>query len=641
MFLMKRRGAVVAACALLLCAVVARAQSASAPPAPRAAPQTPARRPPQPGTRRVVAPSAAPRMPATAPTAPAAEQAPQARSAAPQRAVAPPRQVVTVVHRLSGWKLLTWLATSGPPALELEDLPSTDDVHTNIVAGYIWEDGRTVVARLPRAEVEVESFAAAPPPGLFASTADKQDDGHEYMIVTNDGTRVNAKFVGLDASTGLSLLEAAEPIIQGVPMGAEGNTEDPTVGERVRLYAPAPAAKSTTEASTAPEAAEGFIYLSIDQMEGTLTQVRRGPSGRLSTVVVRANVSPEWTGAVAADESGEVVGIVSQSISGETQIVPIETMRTARERVLRLGASAPQPWLGFRGYETFKAPLQTWVGLGWKPETALPHIQKRQGVFLTAVAPGTPAALAGLRAGDIIARVGARDVRTVEDLSFTLKEAGVGSTLDFTVLRAASMAPLKLSVQLKGAQNPELATAEAEERAARASLAALRREVEAVRTEEQSATDASALSQIYARMREAQLRMGKAQEQMEAAEARVAAARYRVAGDQAQAAGVYNAASPLQTFGLNAIGLNARGASRLGASGGLLVVAVRPDSPCAASGLRAGDVIETVNGSPFTRPDLRRLINGYEGTPISLGVVRQGQRLTISLALSGENDWHW
>src|SRR5947209_16768476 len=175
-------------------------------------------------------------------------------------------------------------------------------------------------------------------------------------------------------------------------MGAEGDTENPTVGERVRLYAPAPAERSATEASTAPEAAAGFISLGIDQMEGTLTEVKRGPSGRLFTVVVRANVSPEWTGAVAADESGEVVGIVSQSGSGETQIVPVETMRTARERVLRLGASAPQPWLGFRGFETFKAPLQTWVGLLCKPQMALPHVQKRQVLVLSWVRPGGPRA---------------------------------------------------------------------------------------------------------------------------------------------------------------------------------------------------------------------------------------------------------
>src|SRR5256714_13581486 len=98
------------------------------------------------------------------------------------------------------------------------------------------------------------------------------------MIVTNDGTRVDAKFVGLDASTGLSMLEAAEPIIQGVPIGAEGDTEDPTVGEHVRLYAPAPAAESANAAgTTAPAAGGGFISLMIEQKGGTPTEDQTGP----------------------------------------------------------------------------------------------------------------------------------------------------------------------------------------------------------------------------------------------------------------------------------------------------------------------------------------------------------------------------
>ena len=49
------------------------------------------------------------------------------------------------------------------------------------------------------------------------------------------------------------------------------------------------------------------------------------------------------------------------------------------------------------------------------------------------------------------------DVRSVEDLSSSLKEAGVGSLVDFTVWRSFEQTPLKLSVQLKGAQNPALA----------------------------------------------------------------------------------------------------------------------------------------------------------------------------------------
>jgi S1-C subfamily serine protease len=594
---------------------------------------------PEPQDKRVVITTDTP-APATAPAAPPAStravaQTPQARGVAP-RAITPPPQVVTVVHRLSGWKLLNWLAASAPPTPELEDLPSTDDAHTNIVAGYVSEDGRTVIARLPRAEVGLDSFPA-PPPGLLPSTALKQTDEHEYMIVTADNRRVEAKFVGLDAATGLSLLESNESLLSNAAFGEVGDTEDPTVGQRVRLFAPAPAPKSVpgvAVASTAPVG--GYIYLSIDRREGQLTEVRRAPSGKLASVTARADVPPEWVGAVAADESGYVVGIVAQSVQGETQIVPVETIRGARERVLKLRASAPQPWLGARGDAAFRAPLQTWVASGWKPEFALPHIQNGQGIFLTAVAPGTPAAIAGLRPGDVIARVGARDVRGVEDFSYSLKEAGVGSQVDFTVWRALEQKPLNISVQLQGAQNPALATAEAEERAARESLVALRGEIEDIQIQEQRAANMAALTLLAQRLQQAQQRLDKVREQIEEAQARAAAASFYVAGDPALTRVNAYAASPLQTLGLNAVGLNARGASRLGASRGLLVVAVRPDSPCAASGLRAGDLIETLNGSPLAPAELGRLVSAYEATtPIALGVVRQGRRLTVNVSLVG------
>ena len=72
---------------------------------------------------------------------------------------------------------------------------------------------------------------------------------------------------------------------------------------------------------------------------------------------------------------------------------------------------------------------------------------------------------------------------------------------------------------------------------------------------------------------------------------------------------------------------------------GLLVVAVRPDSPCAASGLRAGDLIETLNGSTFTPADLGRLVSAYEATtPITLGLVREGRRLTLNVSPAVEGE---
>ncbi|MFL6335266.1 MAG: PDZ domain-containing protein [Pyrinomonadaceae bacterium] len=560
-------------------------------------------------------------------------------------AAVPPREVVTVVHRLSGWKLLAWLATSGPPALELDEWPSSSDAHTNIVAGYVYEDGRSVAARLPQTEVELETFNVPhTPPPFFAQAGSGTQAEPEYLLVTSAGKHVEAKFVGLDASTGLALLEAGESLFGGEPMGVMGDTDDPTVGQRVRLYAPIPAeappAPAARPVPPAPPRSD-YIYLSIDQKEGRLTHLVRAPSGRLSSVVVSADVPPEWDGAVAANELGEVVGIVSQSRDGETRILPVNSVREACERVMRLRGTVPQPWLGARGDAASKAPLDAWIGMGWQPEAARPLIAKRQGVFLTAVVPGTPAALAGLRAGDLVTSVGPRDVWSIEDLSMTLKEAGVGSVVDLTVWRALSPEPLKVSVELKGAKNPARATAEAEQNALRASLLASVREIREMR-----ATQArlraqfvdprgDELTRLADRIAAAESRSKRLREQLVRAQEMPGGSELfsvegapLLVGPQTRARD-FAVSTRLKTFGLHALGLSSRSAATLGAQGGLLVVAVQPESPAAVSGLLAGDVIETVNGSPLWRFELNRLTNTPDTTPAVFGLVRGGKRLSV------------
>ncbi|HEV3469446.1 MAG TPA: PDZ domain-containing protein, partial [Pyrinomonadaceae bacterium] len=537
-----------------------------------------------------------------------------------------PREVVTVVHRLSGWKLLTWLAASGPPMLEVDNLPSALDVHTNIVAGFVHADGRKVVARLPQGGAELDPAGVEPPPGLLPVAAGDHGQS-EFTLILGDGRKVSADFVGLDAATGLSLLEASEPLF--ATAGDEGHTEDPAVGQRVRLYAPAPVAAAPAPAAPAEE---GVIYLGIDRADGRLTEVTRAPSGRPFRVTARADgVTPAWTGAVATNEAGALVGIVAQSVPGETQIVTGEMVRQAVKRVQDSRASVPQPWLGVRGDAAFRTPLENWLDKGWRAETALPLIQGRQGVLLTSVPPGTPAFAAGLRPGDVIARVGGRDLRTVEDLSLVLKELRVGSTADFTVWRSREPGPLKLAVLLEGTQNPALSTAEAEARAARESLLSAQALVREARLGEQKTGASESLRAAERRLEEAAARLFEA-------EARVAEARFGLAREvparAAFEAQAQLARRPLQTYGLEVIGLTRRGAARLGARGGVLVVSVRPDSPAAASGLLAGDVIETVDGRAFTRLGFGRLAQGAGPGPLSLGVVRLKQRINVALGLA-------
>lgn len=534
----------------------------SPPPTPAVAPGAP------------VAPQPRPGFGVVTPRAPRATTAPPraAQPAPPAPPSAPPPKVVTVVHRLSGWKLLVWLAASGPATLTLDQWPSPADVHTNIVAGFVADDGRTVVTRLPQAAAEVEASTPAPfPPGLFAARETLESSLPELILVRSDGVKVPARFLGLDAATGLSLLEAAEPLL--TPAGDVGDTEEtPSVGQRLFLFAPTPVAQAP------PTGDEGVIYMSMGETEGKVTEVGRAPTGKPLSARARApRISPAWTGAVATDETGALVGIVSQSGGTETSIVTAEAMRAAIARVRARGASVPHPWLGARGDEVSAAGLSLFERNGWRPWAALPLINKQVGVLLTSVADGTPAFEAGLRPGDVVTRLNERDVRNLEDFSFGLREAGAGSTVNFTVLRDRVEVPLTVSVRLSETLDPALATAEAESRAARARS---RRGV--------VAHAAPVLPRLN----------------------------------------FFN--KPLQEFGLNVLGLTPRSAPRLAARNGLLVVSVRPESAAALAGLRAGDVIEAVNGQVLEGIGAARLFPPLTATTdFTLSVVRARQRITV------------
>jgi S1-C subfamily serine protease len=551
---------------------------------------------------------------------------------------------VTVVHRLSGWKLLTWLAVSGPPALELDRFPSASDVHTNIVAGFLGPDGKTVMARIPRAEVELETLALSPPPlDLFGFNEKPFAPSFpEFMLVSRDGKRVKAKFVGLDSTTGLSLLEAEEPLLS-IAAGDEGHTETPSVGQRVHLFAPARVTPPAHYPGVIDQ--DGTIYLDMSSTAGQLVEVNRAAPGQPARVTAHApQATPALAGAVATNDSGRPLGIVALSGPAEARILPMEDVRTAADRVRAVrSVVVPQPWLGVRGDAAFKSSLDVWVSRGWKPEAALPLIRGRRGVFVTSVAPETPAFQSGLRSGDVIARVGESEVAGIDDLTTLLRQAGVGAEVNLTVLRAFSSEPVRLPVVLSGSPYPAISTLEAELRAARSDVFDVRSEVSAVRRDQRRLKggsqeverQAAELAALEARTRRAEQGLMDALARYAAAEERVAVARARVlrTPDWSITAKGSFLPRPLRSSGLEVIGLTPRSATRLGAKGGVLVVYAMPGSAAARCGLRAGDVIETVDGRSFAHSELRGIIRNSIEPQIALGVVRGPTKLTILLPL--------
>jgi S1-C subfamily serine protease len=67
---------------------------------------------------------------------------------------------------------------------------------------------------------------------------------------------------------------------------------------------------------------------------------------------------------------------------------------------------------------------------GWRNEQLDELIKAQRGILLIGVMPKTPAALARLQPGDVILRVNHDDIKSTEQFSRLLGEAGSGNGLN-------------------------------------------------------------------------------------------------------------------------------------------------------------------------------------------------------------------
>lgn len=510
---------------------------------------------------------------------------------------------------------MRWLYRSGAPVaavVEFDDEnPSQTEMHTSITAGFAMGDGHSIVASLPRAEAEIEIPMAAvgatttpPLPGekrtepVVAPSAQSAN----LMVMRGDGFQFAANYVGLDGLTGLSLLRIEGLELPSIPDALE---EKLSVGQRVRLFAPEPAGSNVT----------ANLFLRMGEIEGRLMSIARSSSGKIAHLTVRApNLSPAITGGVALNEAGETVGIVEASSATEARILPAQIVRRAAERVLARRASVPRPLLGVRGKAVTAASVFQFTSSGWSQAEAVALMGKGQGLLLTSVAPHTPAALADLRPGDIIVRVNNSDVKSVEDFSLMLSEANGEAPMMFTILRGQTTAPPHTSPTLAPAP-PVAATAQ---------MAAM----PPVRLEPfKLPKPLKPLKPISVSVK---MNFSFQMEMMTPSKSATF-----FSSSTATSTALSTAAFIAR--GVEAIPLAAAAASRRGARAGVLVINVVPSSQAARSGLREGDVIESVNGKLLSSP-LQISPHLLRDASLALGLVRNGQKLTVNLPAVNTKD---
>ena len=267
----------------------------------------------------------------------------------------------------------------------------------------------------------------------------------DLRVITRDGKRIMGRYIGLDGLTGLSLITLTNG---SLPQIVDSKVESIVVGQLLRVIGPQPAPRSETGAKTA-------MYVRIGETDAMVIDVSRSPSGGIARVKIKsAKLSPTNIGGIAINDAGETLGIVDAVEGSEATIVPVALVRMAAKRVLARQASVPRPWLGIKGEPIGAVSLERFLRVGWELERARELAEKRQGILLTSVAPGSPAALAKLKPGDVILSVNNGYVRSANDFSWLLDEAGPEIPVLFTVARPGKDISEALEIKLSESPDP-------------------------------------------------------------------------------------------------------------------------------------------------------------------------------------------
>ena len=197
------------------------------------------------------------------------------------------------------------------------------------------------------------------------------------------------------------------------------------------------------------------MYVRIGETDATVVKVSRAPSGAIQRVSVKSGqLSPANMGGIAINDAGQTLGIVDAVKGNEATIVPLDLVRNAVKRVVERQASVPRPWLGVQGEPIGAVAFDRMVSVGWELQRARALADKREGILLTSVIPGSPAARAQLRPGDVILRVNDDDVKNAEDFTWLLDGADPGSSLKFTIARPEKLMSEALEIELSESPDP-------------------------------------------------------------------------------------------------------------------------------------------------------------------------------------------
>ncbi|MEK7239911.1 MAG: trypsin-like peptidase domain-containing protein [Gemmatimonadota bacterium] len=351
--------------------------------------------------------------------------------AAPERSAAqgvPPRRETTAQIGQSRRTAITDAVARVAPAVVTVQ---TETVFRSPVDPFAFFFGNSNPGNGTQTRSGIGSGFIVQPNGVIVTNAHVVAGATNVSVALRDGTTYPAKVVGIDEMNDLAVLKIDAKNLPTAPLGV---SRDLMIGEwAIAIGNPYGFLLGNSE----PSVTTGVISATGRNLVGQSD----GQGVYVDMIQTDASINPGNSGGPLVNGAGDVIGVNSSIYTptggsiGLGFAIPIDRARRVTDDLLAHG-TVRRPWIGVK--------------------IALPQQNNRDalrgGAVIRTVAPGSPAAAAGLEVGDVIVRSRDRVVRNAYDWEAELLEMHVGEEATLRVRRGSR----ERSVKARVADLPEV-----------------------------------------------------------------------------------------------------------------------------------------------------------------------------------------
>lgn len=326
------------------------------------------------------------------------------------------------------------------PTLVTSNSPSRVPLDPNFISDVVEQVGPAVV----RINAQRNNVGAIDREGTgsgFILTADGQlitnahvvEGAESVEVVLKDGRQFAGKVIGADSVTDVAVVKIEARQLPTVKLG---NGTNLVPGQWAIAIGNPLGLDNTVTAGI------------ISATERSSSQVGV-PDKRVSFIQTDAAINPGNSGGPLLNQLGEVIGVNTAIIDGAQGLgfaIPIEIAEEIAEQLIAKGR-VEHPYLGVRMVD-LTAAIRDRIN---RRGNGL-QVTQNQGVLVLEVSPDSPASEAGLRAGDVIVRLGQTPIKTAAEVQQVVGATSPGETLAVEVLRQGQRRQLQVILGVLPAQ---------------------------------------------------------------------------------------------------------------------------------------------------------------------------------------------